>query len=150
MGAVRVLPPEWSMSVRLADLGERVEELLAPMVRHARRWVVLAEDAHRRYVRLLVERDGSIYAEAVSNNYLAAADAWSEADEERLTRLGWEPPCLPERPNWNLLFSRRRPDIAHVSALLMCTLRDPFLLEDTDTLVLSVARSQGAEVKPTA
>jgi hypothetical protein len=141
MVAVKVLPSNWSTSVALADLGERVEELLGPMVRHAGHWVVLAEDARRRYVQLLVERDGSILAEAVSNNHLAPADAWSEADEGRLTRLGWEPPCLPERPNWNLLFPRRRPDIAHVSALVMCTMRDPFLLEDTDVLVLTVTRA---------
>ena len=150
MAAVNTLPASWSWPVALAEAGEQAEDILSSMLRRSGRWLLVVEDARQRYVQLLVDGDGGIFAEAVSNNDLSGPDCWSEADEERLTRLGWEPPCLPARPNWNCLFSKRRPDVAHVSALLMCTLRDPFGLEDTDLLVFSVRRSRQGEAKPPA
>ena len=127
----------------VADLGQRLHGLLHHLVSAPGRWVAAVEDDRQRYVQVLATADGSLYAEVTSNNFLTDDDRWSEGDEAVLTSLGWEPPCLPERPNWNLYqyVFVGPPKALHLAGLIMCTLRSPFRLRDEHRLRLRVFRS---------
>jgi len=66
------------------------------------RWIFIL-DAGRsggRYVQVLVYEDGSIVAEASSNNFLEGSDCLSAEQEKMLLTMGWHEPHLPGKPNW--------------------------------------------------
>jgi hypothetical protein len=102
----------------LAELAHHLEDLLGRLAFGPGRWVLTAADNRRRYVQVLAYEDGSVLAEAVSNNYLAAEGRWSNQDEESLTAIGWQRPSS-RCPNWSAVFPTITPDLSQISALLL-------------------------------
>jgi hypothetical protein len=132
----------------LAELARHLEDLLGRLAFGPGRWILIAVDNRARYVQVLAYEDGSVLAEAVSNNYLATEDRWSEHDEKSLTSIGWQRPSSPEWPNWSAVFPTITPDLGQITALLLATLRSVFRLGDADFVGLILFSSPRREGTP--
>ena len=103
-----------------------------------------------RYVQSMVHSDGSVYAEAVSNDYLLPKGVQLDAAQDAALReLGWRAPDDPDHPAG----SRRRnywrgwpaPAARHeVAALVVVSLSSVYALADSEPLQVDVfpARSR--------
>ena len=92
-------PAVWTM--RLSTLRRDLVGLIDLLVGSPGRWVFILEPGESdRYLQMLVYEDGSIFAEAVSNNFLEGPDRLSTEEEAALSILGWSEPHLSSRPNW--------------------------------------------------
>lgn len=131
----------------LAELEANLEGLLSRLVFGPGRWALIAEDSDGRYVQVLAFEDGSLVAEAVSNNYLHTEQRWIEADEDKLLALGWARP-VGKRLNWRVTYPTISPDVAEVSALLLVTLRTVFRLGEAGPLRLTMLSSRQREGTP--
>jgi hypothetical protein len=144
--------PRWyrpsEQRTTLAELASHLEALLGRLAFGPGRWALTAADNRRRYILVLAYEDGSVLAEAVSNNHLAAKDRWSNQDDESLTALGWQRPSSPKCPNWSAVFPTITPDLSQISALLVATLRSVFRLGEADFLRLSLFSSPRREGTP--
>src|ERR1039458_9079174 len=89
----------WTM--RLSTFQRDLVGLIDLLVSSPGRWVFILEPGESdRYLQMLVYEDGSIFAEAVSNNFLEGSDRLSPEEETELSAIGWNEPRLPGKPNW--------------------------------------------------
>jgi hypothetical protein len=135
-------------AITLAEFELHLEALLTGLAFGPGRWIMIVDDARRRFVQALAFEDGSVVVEVVANFYLKAGDRWGQKDEAKLVTLGWQPPFPPECPNWRVIFATISPDIAQVSALLMATSRTVFRLGGPDRLELTIFSSPRREGTP--
>ena len=99
--SARTEPATWTMT--LGALHRDLVGLIDLLVSSPGRWIlILCVGPHKygRYVQLLVHEDGSILAEACSNNYLEGSDRLSAEEETELSAIGWNEPRPPDKPNW--------------------------------------------------
>jgi len=116
-------PAIWK--VRLSTLRRDLVGLIDLLVSSPERWIlILCVGPHKygRYVQLLVCEDGSIDAEASSNNFLEGSDRLSAKEEAALVAIGWKKPRLPGKPNWWAVQATVHPDTSEVASLLLATL----------------------------
>jgi hypothetical protein len=81
---------------------------------------------------MLVYEDGSIFAEAVSNNFLEGPDRLSAEEETELSAIGWNEPHLPSKPNWWSVQATIYPDTSRLARLVLGTLESVYGLRGTD------------------
>jgi hypothetical protein len=97
------------------------------------RWVFILEPGESdRYLQMLVYEDGSIFAEAVSNNFLEGPDRLSTEEEAALGTIGWNEPRLLDRPNWWSMQATIYPDTSKLAGLVLGTLESVYGLCGTD------------------
>ena len=108
---------------------------LEEMKNSGRRWAVVLETSKdpKRYVQTLVTEDGSIWAECVSNEFLAGDHELDDGLCELLTTLGWEWPGPPASPNWHFHDELISTGFA-IAGLLSRTLRQVFDVVDDESL----------------
>jgi hypothetical protein len=119
--STRTDPATWTIS--LGALHRDLVGLIDLPVSSPGRWILIL-DAGRpggRYVQLLVCEDGSIVAEASSNDFLEGPDRLSAEEEAALSAIGWNEPCLPGKPNWWSVQATIRPDAKEVARLVLDT-----------------------------
>jgi hypothetical protein len=125
-------PGVWTM--RLSTLRRDLVGLIELLVSSPGRWIFIL-DAGRpggRYVQLLVYEDGSIVAEASSNNFLEDSDRLSPEQEKALVTMGWNEPCLPGKPNWWSVQATINPDTKEVASLVLGAFDVAFQLCSSD------------------
>jgi hypothetical protein len=128
-------PAVWKM--RLSTLRRDLVGLIDLLVRSPGRWIlILCVGPHKygRYVQLLVHEDGSILAEACSNNYLEGSDRLSSEEEAELVTIGWKEPHPPDKPNWWAAWATIHPDTKDVAHLLLGTLEGVYALRGTEVI----------------
>ena len=122
-------PAVWKM--RLSTLRRDLIGLIDLLVSNPGRWIlILCVGPHKygRYVQLLVCEDGSIVAEACSNNFLEGSDRLSSEEERSLVTIGWKEPRPPDKPNWWAVWPTIHPDTKEVAHLLLGTLEGVYAL----------------------
>jgi len=72
--------------------------------------------------------DGSILAEACSNNYLEGSDRLSSEEKAELVTIGWKEPHPSDKPNWWAAWATIHPDTKDVAHLLLGTLEGVYAL----------------------
>jgi hypothetical protein len=125
----RTEPAVWEM--RLSTLRRDLVGLIDLLVRSPGRWIlILCVGPHKygRYVQLLVHEDGSVLAEACSNNYLEGSDRLSTEEEVALVTIGWKEPHPSDKPNWWAAWATIHPDTKDVAHLLLGTLEGVYAL----------------------
>jgi hypothetical protein len=121
----------WTM--RLSTLRRDLVGLIDLLVGSPGRWVFILEPGESdRYLQMLVYEDGSIFAEAVSNNFLEGPDRLSIEEEAALSILGWSEPHLSSRPNWWSVQATIYPDTSRLARLVLGTLESVYGLCGTD------------------
>ncbi len=137
----RIDPATWTMS--LAALRYDIVGLIDRLVSAPGRWIFIL-DAGRpggRYVQLLVYEDGSIVAEASSNNFLEGSDRLSIEQEKALVTMGWHEPCPPGKPNWWSVQATMHPDTKEFASLVLGTFDVAFQLCSSDVIAGRVLSS---------
>jgi hypothetical protein len=107
---------------RWATFETGLRGLLTLLVQEQGRFLVISNRSGKRYIQFAVEKDGAIFAEAVSNSFLAGPERLSETDCGKLLELSWENPGK-RTPN----FWRQVPPpvpIGDLASLGVRTLRD--------------------------
>jgi hypothetical protein len=128
-------PAVWTM--RLSTLHRDLVGLIDLLVSSPGRWIlILCVGPHKygRYVQLLVHEDGSILAEACSNNYLEGSDRLSSEEEAELVTIGWKEPHLSDKPNWWAAWATIHPDTRDVAHLLLGTLEGVYALRGAELI----------------
>jgi hypothetical protein len=139
--SARTEPATWTM--KLGALQRDLRRLIDLLVESPGRWIFIL-DAGRpggRYVQLLVCEDGSIVAEASSNNFLEGSDRLSTEQEGALAAIGWNEPRLPGRPNWWATQATIDPDTTQVARLVLETFAAVYGLHDGDPVAARVLSS---------
>ena len=82
----------WTMT--LSALRRDLIGLIDLLVGGPGRWIFILDAGlpGGRYIQLLVHEDGSIFAEASSNNFLEDSDLLSAEEEVALVDIGWNEP----------------------------------------------------------
>lgn len=127
--SARTEPAVWKM--RLSTLRRDLVGLIDLLVKSPGRWIlILCVGPHKygRYVQLLVHEDGSILAEACSNNYLEGSDRLSSEEKAELVTIGWKEPHPSDKPNWWAAWATIHPDTKDVAHLLLGTLEGVYAL----------------------
>ena len=127
-------PATWTTT--LSALRDDLVELIELLVSSPGRWIFIL-DAGRpggRYVQVLVYEDGSIVAEASSNNFLEGSDCLSAEQEKMLLTMGWHEPHLPGKPNWWSVQATINPDTKEVASLVLGTFDVAFQLCSSDVI----------------
>jgi hypothetical protein len=133
--SARSEPAVWK--VRLSTLRRDLVGLIDLLVRSPGRWIlILCVGPHKygRYVQLLVHEDGSILAEACSNNYLEGSDRLSSEEEAELVIIGWKEPHPSDKPNWWAAWATIHPDTKDVAHLLLGTLEGVYALRGAELI----------------
>jgi hypothetical protein len=128
-------PAVWK--VRLSRLRRDLVGLIDLLVSSPERWILIlcvGPRKYGRYVQLLVHEDGSIAAEASSNNFLEGSDRLSAEEEAALVTIGWKKPRLPDRPNWWAVQATVHPGTPEVARLLLGTLDGVYGVRDTEMI----------------
>ncbi len=128
-------PAVWKM--RLRTLRRDLVGLIDLLVRSPGRWIlILCVGPHKygRYVQLLVHEDGSVLAEACSNNYLEGSDRLSSEEEAELVTIGWKEPHPSDKPNWWAAWATIHPDTKDVAHLLLGTLEGVYALRGAELI----------------
>ncbi len=125
-------PATWATT--LSALRDDLVELIELLVSSPGRWIFILDAGcpGGRYVQLLVYEDGSIVAEASSNNFLEDSDRLSIEQEKALVTMGWNEPCLPGKPNWWSVQTTINPDTKEVASLVLGTFDVVFQLCGSD------------------
>ncbi len=96
-------------------------------------------------MQFLCYEDGSLLAEVVSNYFIDQLQdmrpRWAEAQEEKLTGLGWEPPAPSWIPNWVGIWPVYDPPVDVVAGRARRTLSEVFGLNDDDAVVVKLFSS---------
>jgi hypothetical protein len=112
------------------------------------RWIFILEPGGSdRYLQMLVYEDGSIFAEAVSNNFLEGPDRLSAEEETELSAIGWSPPRLPDQPNWWSVQPTIYPDTSELARLVLGTLESVYGLCGTDLVTASCSTHPSAAIR---
>jgi hypothetical protein len=133
--SARTEPATWTMT--LGALHRDLVGLIDLLVRSPGRWIlILCVGPHKygRYVQLLVHEDGSILAEACSNNYLEGSDRLSSEEEAELVTIGWKEPHPSDKPNWWAAWATIHPDTKDVAHLLLGTLEGVYALRGAELI----------------
>ena len=133
--SARTEPATWTMT--LGALHRDLVGLIDLLVSSPGRWIlILCVGPHKygRYVQLLVHEDGSILAEACSNNYLEGSDRLSAEEETELSAIGWNEPRPPDKPNWWAAWATIHPDTRDVAHLLLGTLEAVYALRGAELI----------------
>jgi hypothetical protein len=111
----------------LEELASSLAGILEDLKRDGRRWVVIIETVGeaKRYVQVLVTREGGLWAECVSDEFLPVKERLSDQQRELLPLLGWQWPSPPEGPNWQFHDELLNTGTA-ISGLMLRTLREVF------------------------
>jgi len=127
----------------LTALGHDLVELIDLLVVSPGRWIFILDAGHLggRYVQLLVYEDGSVVAEASSNNFLEESDRLSAEQDKALVTMGWNEPSLPAKPNWWSVQATIDPDTKEVASLVLGTLDVAYRLCSSDVIVARVFSS---------
>lgn len=115
-------PAVWKM--RLSTLRRDLVGLIDLLVNSPGRWIFILDVGPHgvgRYVQLLVHEDGSILAEACSNNYLEGSRRLNTEEEAALVAIGWKEPRPPGKPNWWAMQATIHPDTSEVARLVLAT-----------------------------
>jgi hypothetical protein len=109
--------------MRLSTFQRDLVGLIDLLVSSPGRWIFILEPGESdRYLQMLVYEDGSIFAEAVSNNFLEGPDRLSAEEEAALGAIGWNEPRLPDKPNWWAVQATIYPDTSKLADLVLGTL----------------------------
>jgi hypothetical protein len=82
--------PELPDDVRSTDVDQTIRTALEELSQASGSFAIFTADRRRGYyVQALLNRDGELYLEAVSNWNLALTDQLREQDVDRLSRMGW-------------------------------------------------------------
>lgn len=121
-----------SIHCALEELDPSLSGILEDLKRDGRRWVVIIETVGEptRYVQVLVTREGGLWAECVSDEFLRLEEKFSDQQRELLPLLGWQWPSPPAGPNWQFHDELLNTGTA-ISSLLLRTLREVFGIEST-------------------
>jgi hypothetical protein len=130
----RIDPATWTMS--LGTLRYDLVGLIDRLVSSPGRWIFILDAGHPggHYVQLLAYEDGSIVAEASSNNFLEDSDRLSIEQEKALVAMGWHEPCLPGKSNWWSVQATINPDTKEVASLVLGTFDVAFQLCNSDVI----------------
>jgi hypothetical protein len=121
----------WTM--RLSTFHRDLVGLIDLLVNSPGRWIFILEPGESdRYLQMLIYEDGSIFAEAVSNNFLEGSDRLSAEEEEALVAIGWSAPRLPDKPNWWSVQATIYPDTSELARLVLGTLESVYELCGTN------------------
>jgi hypothetical protein len=134
----------YQSTLAMSSVAEGLEEILERLLADPGRWILIIEagpDTALYYVQYLLFEEGSLLAEAVSNNFLEGANRLTDQDEQRLRILGWQPPADQGSPNWTAVQATLVPDIAATAQLGLDTLRTVFRVGDDDLLQLKLFSS---------
>ena len=124
----------WTM--RLSTFHRDLVGLIDLLVNSPGRWIFILEPGESdRYLQMLVYEDGSIFAEAVSNNFLEGQDRLSAEEEEALSAIGWNEPRLPAKPNWWSVQATIYPDTSKLADLVLGTLERVYGLCGADLVI---------------
>ena len=124
----------WTM--RLSTVHRDLVALIDLLVSSPGRWIFILEPGESdRYLQMLVYEDGSIFAEAVSNNFLEGPDRLSAEEETELSAIGWNEPHLPSRPNWWSVQATIYPDTSRLAGLVLGTLESVYGLCSADLVI---------------
>ncbi|MGA2805023.1 MAG: hypothetical protein ABSF89_11635 [Acidimicrobiales bacterium] len=139
--SARTDPATWTMS--LGALHRDLVQLIDVLVKSPGRWILILDSGHPggRYVQLLLCEDGSIVAEASSNNFLEGRDRLSAAQDGALAGIGWNEPRLPKRPNWWSTQATIDPDTKEVARLVLEAFAAVYGLRDSDPITARVLSS---------
>jgi hypothetical protein len=137
----RAEPTTWAMP--LGALRHGLVELIDLLVSSPGRWILILDVGRPggRYVQLLVYEDGSIVAEASSNNFLENSDRLSTEQENALVTMGWNEPRLPGKPNWWSMQATINPDTKEAASLVLGTFDVVFQLCSSDVIAGRVLSS---------
>ena len=137
-GGAEVQKAEWEVSLGSFALG--LPKLLERLCSRPGRWILIAKDAARphRYWQVMAFEDGSLVAEAGSGTASLPSERLSPDQEHLLGQLGWNPPELPSRPNWQRVEATTCPDVTGAADQAVRTLRDVFGTGAADRLVLTL------------
>ena len=140
-GAVEGEKTEWEVSLGSFALG--LPMLLDRLCSRPGRWILIAEDAARphRYWQAMAFEDGSLAAEAGSGTASLPSERLSPDEEHLLEQLGWNPPELPSRPNWQKVEATTSPDVTGTADQAVRTLRDVYGVGSADRLALTLFSS---------
>ena len=139
--SARTEPATWTMTVMA--LKRDLVGLVDLLVDSPGRWILILDAGlpPGRYMQLLVCEDGSVVAEASSNNFLEGSDRLSNEDEEILATIGWSTPRLPAKPNWWATQATIYPDTRDVGRLVLDTFERVYDLCSTDMITARVFAS---------
>ena len=140
-GAAEPQQTEWEVSFGSFALG--LPKLLEQLCRRPGRWILIAEDGARphRYWQVMAFEDGSLVAEAGSGTASLPTERLSAHEEHMLEQLGWRPPELPLRPNWQRVEATTSPDVIDAAGQAVLTLRDAYGIGAADRLALKLFAS---------
>jgi len=119
------LEPDWQPLI----------ETLAAMITLAPEYVVLQaytsfDKDCGPYVQTLIEDDGAMTLEAVSNNFLSPPIGLDSINT--LKELGWEEPSEHGLPNFGIFLEAADVRPGDIASFLVLTLRDAYLVSLTD------------------
>lgn len=108
----------------------------------SRRWVVVAEmtGGPRRYMDLVVDEDGTIWTDCVSNRLLRPEEALGRAQQRALVALGWHAPNN-RFPNW-WKWDAGAGAAGEVAERMTGTVRDVFGRDGEDTMTIRMWSSE--------
>ena len=137
-GGAEVQEGGWEVSLGSFALG--LPQLLERLCSRPGRWILVAEVAARphRYWQGMAFEDGSLVAEAGSGTASLPSEPLSPEEEYLLEQLGWNPPELPSRPNWQRVEATTSPDVTAAADQAVRTLRDVYGTGAADRLVLTL------------
>jgi hypothetical protein len=130
---------ELRCSTRLRDLESFLAEVLDLLRDDQRRWILIIEPttSPSRYVQVIASSDARLFAECVSNEFLARDERLTIEQDELLPVLGWDWPAPPAKPNWS--FHDELLNTGHaIGMLLIKTISQVFACTDDDILTLKV------------
>jgi hypothetical protein len=122
---------------QFGEIRESLPWVLDALAKSGQRWVIILETTAdpARYVQVLITSTGSMWAECVSNSFLAGDECLDENQCEILPTLGWEWPGPPAFPNWHLHDELLNAGGA-IASLMSRTLRDVFGVSVNDEIRL--------------
>jgi hypothetical protein len=121
----------WTM--RLSTFHRDLVALIDLLVSSPGRWIFFLEPSGSdRYLQMVVYEDGSIFAEAVANDFLEGPDRLSAEQETELSAIGWSEPCLRGNSNWWAVEATIYPDTSKLARLVLGTLESVYGLCGTD------------------
>lgn len=132
---------------RFEEIEDAMAWALDTMRDDDRRWIMVIElvDDPSRYVQVLAPGAGGLWAECVSNEFLAGESRLSEDQCEVLPLLGWEWPGPPSSPNWHFHDQLLDTGTA-IAGLLLRTLRRVLEVAPDDLLTVRLIRKTEPEL----
>ena len=130
----------------LIEVEFSLSKILDHLKSDMRRWILIVQttSAPRLYVQVLINQEGGLWSECVSDFYLEEEFKLSEEQRETFPALGWEWPSPPAKQNWH--FHDELMDTGSaVSGLLVRTLRTVFHCDDNDPLEVRVFPSSNKD-----